>query len=81
MSEVTIKAIEHLLDKKLDEKLDEKLDAKFDAKLKPIQQGISAINTGMVNLATQESLNGIAGRLATIEEILNQHTSSLDAIA
>src|ERR1022692_3602792 len=65
MSEITLKAIEQLLDKKLDDKLDEKL--------KPIM-------IGMAKLATQESINDLAARLTTVEGILNQHTTTLDAI-
>src|ERR1035438_3526356 len=89
MPEVTIKAIEQLLDKKLDEKLDAKL--KFVASkgditsikgdISAIRGDVTAIRTGMVNLATQESLNELGGRLTTMEGILNQHTTSLDAIS
>jgi len=66
MSEITLKAIEQLLDKNLAQK--------FDEKLKPIR-------AGMAHLATQQSLNDMANRLITIEGILNQHSTALDAVS
>lgn len=72
MSEITLKAIEQLLDKKLDDK--------FDEKLKPIKDDISGIRTGLALLATSEELATVSTRLSTIGEILNQHTTTLDAI-
>ena len=72
MSEITLKAIEQLLDKQL--------DTKFDEKLKPIKADISGMRTGLALLATQESVNDLAARLSTVEGILNQHTTTLDAI-
>ena len=72
MSEVTLKAIEQMFDKKLDDK--------FDEKLKPIKADISGIRTGLTLLATSEELSSVSTRLTTIEGILNQHTATLDAI-
>ena len=73
MSEITLRAIEQLLDKTLDDK--------FDEKLKPIRTDISGIRTGLALLATSEELSNVSTRLTTIEGILNQHTTTLDAIA
>src|ERR1035438_1458183 len=41
---------------------------------------LKAIKSGIAHLATQESLNRVSDRLTTIEGILNQHTTTLDAI-
>jgi len=82
MSEITLKAIEQLLDKK------------FTEELKPIRADISGlktdifrvktdvagIRTGVALLATSEELGAVSTRLTTIEGILNNHTTTLDAI-
>jgi hypothetical protein len=68
MSELTLKAIEQLLDTKLDEKL--------DAKLEPITTNVRLIKTGLATLATSDELKPISTRLKTIEEILDKHTTA-----
>ena len=65
MPELTLKALEHLLDKKLDEKL--------DAKLQPIK-------AVMANLATNEELQSINKTLAQHTQLLNRHTTLLDSL-
>ena len=65
MPEITLKAIERLLDKKLDEKL--------DAKLQPIK-------TVMADLATNEELQSINKALAQHTQLLNRHTTMLDSL-
>jgi glycogen synthase len=54
----------------------------FDQALKGLatKKDLDVILTGIANLATQESLNQVSDRLTTIEGILNQHTTTLDAI-
>lgn len=69
MSELTQETLEKAL-KSLATKKD--LDA--------IRGDVSGIRTGMALLATQESLNDVVARLTTIEGILGQHTTTLDAI-
>lgn len=75
MSELTLKAIEQLLDKKLDENL-----KPIRADISGLKTDVSGIRTGMALLATSEELGAVSTRLTTIEGILNQHTTTLDAI-
>ena len=79
MPEITLKAIEQLLDQKLGDKFDDKLKP-ITADLTDLKTDVTAIRAGMAHLATQEGLNDVAARLTTIEEILNHHTTTLDAI-
>ena len=72
MSELTLKAIEHLLDTKLDEKL--------DTKFQSIKAEIAAIKTGMTHLATSEELAEIKTDLAGMKTTLASHTTSLDQL-
>ena len=72
MSELTLKAIEHLLDTKLDEKL--------DTKLQSIKAEVAAIKTGMTHLATREELAEIKTDLAEMKTTLASHTTSLDKL-
>jgi ABC-type transporter Mla subunit MlaD len=65
MSELTLSAMEQLLDTKLDEKLDDKLQ--------PVKDVIAT-------LATSEELAGVTARLTAIEQTLTQHTSALDGL-
>jgi hypothetical protein len=64
MSEVTLKAVEQLL----------------DAKLQPITAEVAAIKTGMAHLATQESLDELTTTVAKIEKTVSDHTTSLDRL-
>ena len=72
MSELTLKAIEHLLDNKLDQKLDTNLHS--------IKAEVTAIRTGMAHLATREELAEIKTDLAEMKTTLASHTTSLDKL-
>ena len=72
MSELTLKAIEHLLDTKLNEKL--------DTKFQSIKAEVAAIKTGMAHLATQESVDDLTKTVAKIEKTVSSHTTSLDKL-
>ena len=64
MSELTLKAIEHLL----------------DTKFQSIKAEIAAIKTGMTHLATSEELAEIKTDLAGMKTTLASHTTSLDKL-
>ena len=64
MSDLTLKAVEQLL----------------DAKLQPIKAEVTAIKTGMAHLATQESVDELTKTVANIEKTVSGHTTSLDKL-
>jgi hypothetical protein len=65
MSEITLEAIEQLLDKKLDDKFDEKLKP-IRADLSGLKADFTGIRTGMALLATSEELSTVSTRLTVI---------------
>jgi uncharacterized phage infection (PIP) family protein YhgE len=72
MPELTLKAIEHLLDTKLNEKL--------DTKLQSVKAEVAAIKTGITHLATQDSVDELTKTAAKIEKTVSSHTTSLDQL-
>jgi hypothetical protein len=45
-----------------------------------VKTNVAGIRTGVALLATSEELGAVSTRLTTIEGILNNHTTTLDAI-
>jgi hypothetical protein len=82
MSEITLKAIEQLLDKKFTEELKPiRADISgLKTDISSVKTDVAGIRTGVALLATSEELDAVSTRLTTIEGILNNHTTTLDAI-
>ncbi len=68
MSEITLKAIEKLLDEK------------FNKQISPIHGEIRGIKTGMSNLATNGELQAFSSRFDSIESTLTAHTAALEQL-
>ena len=82
MSELTLTAIEQLLDKKLDENLKPiRADISgLKTDIASVKTDVAGIRTGIALLATSEELGAVSTDVAEIKKTMSSHTTSLDSL-